>query len=173
MSLTQLELANKLNYSDKSISKWERGEGVPDIFVITELSKFFGVSVDSLLSQRKQHFALFRYRYILAYFYASIVWLIAGTTFGILSLLQVNYPAWHVLIYAIPVSSLVLFCFFIAWRQVKWIYIYLSLFIWTLALATTLMLDQITNYWVYIITTPIYLFISFLLYIIYKPKKIK
>ena len=31
MALTQLELAEKLNYSDKSISKWERAEGVPDI----------------------------------------------------------------------------------------------------------------------------------------------
>ena len=40
MALTQLELADKLNYSDKSISKWERGEGVPDIFVIKELSVF-------------------------------------------------------------------------------------------------------------------------------------
>ena len=31
--LTQLELAEKFNYSDKSVSKWERGEGFPDVFV--------------------------------------------------------------------------------------------------------------------------------------------
>jgi transcriptional regulator with XRE-family HTH domain len=43
MSLTQLELANKLNYSDKSISKWKRGDGVPDIFVLKELSFFSGL----------------------------------------------------------------------------------------------------------------------------------
>lgn len=173
MSLTQLELATKLNYSDKSISKWERGEGVPDIFVITELSKFFGVNVDSLLSKRKRRFELFKYRYILAYFYASIVWLIAGITFGVISIMGLDYPAWHVLVYGIPVSTLVLFCFFISWRHIKWTYIYFTCMIWTTALSITLLMDDLTNFWVYIITVPIYLFVSFLLYVIYKPKKIK
>ena len=44
--LTQLELAEKFNYSDKSVSKWERGEGFPDIFVLKSLADFYGISVD-------------------------------------------------------------------------------------------------------------------------------
>lgn len=48
--LTQLELAEKLNYSDKSISKWERGEAVPDVYVLVRLAELFSVSVDQLLS---------------------------------------------------------------------------------------------------------------------------
>ena len=32
--LTQLELAERLNYSDKAVSKWERGEGLPDVLVL-------------------------------------------------------------------------------------------------------------------------------------------
>ena len=40
--MTQLQLAEKLNYSDKSISKWERGEGVPDIFILAQLAKLYG-----------------------------------------------------------------------------------------------------------------------------------
>ena len=44
--LTQLELADKFNYSDKSVSKWERGEGFPDIFVLKSLADFYGITVD-------------------------------------------------------------------------------------------------------------------------------
>ena len=39
--LTQLELAEKLNYSDKSVSKWERGDGLPDITVLTNMAELF------------------------------------------------------------------------------------------------------------------------------------
>ena len=44
--LTQLELAEKLNYSDKTISKWERGDGLPDLKTICRMAEIFGVSVD-------------------------------------------------------------------------------------------------------------------------------
>ena len=48
--MTQLELGEKLSYSDKSVSKWERGESVPDAFVLKEIGKMFGVTVDYLLT---------------------------------------------------------------------------------------------------------------------------
>ena len=48
--LTQAELGAKLNYSDKSISKWERGESVPDAYTLTKLAEIYGVSVDYILS---------------------------------------------------------------------------------------------------------------------------
>ena len=41
--LTQAELAEKLNYSDKAISKWERGDSVPDVLVLAELAELYGV----------------------------------------------------------------------------------------------------------------------------------
>ena len=49
-SMTQAELGAKLNYSDKTISKWERGEAIPDAFVLTQMAELFGVSVDFILS---------------------------------------------------------------------------------------------------------------------------
>ena len=48
--LTQLELAERLNYSDKSISKWERCEAVPDVYVLVQLAEMFSVSVDYLVT---------------------------------------------------------------------------------------------------------------------------
>lgn len=49
--LTQLQLAEKLNYSDKAVSKWERGEAIPDIGVLIDLSNLFGVTIDSLVKE--------------------------------------------------------------------------------------------------------------------------
>lgn len=48
--LTQAELGARLNYSDKTISKWERGEAIPDAYVLTQLAAMFGITVDYLLS---------------------------------------------------------------------------------------------------------------------------
>ena len=51
--LTQAELAEKLLYSDKSVSKWERAESVPDIYVLNSIAEMFGVTVDYLLQEHK------------------------------------------------------------------------------------------------------------------------
>ena len=49
--MTQAELGEQLNYSDKSISKWERGEAIPDAMVLKRMSELFGVTVDYLLNE--------------------------------------------------------------------------------------------------------------------------
>ena len=48
-NMTQLELAEKINYSDKAISKWERAESSPDISVLVDIAAVFGVTVDYLV----------------------------------------------------------------------------------------------------------------------------
>ena len=47
--MTQAELGEKLNYSDKTVSKWERGESVPDAYSLTRLAEIYGLTVDDLL----------------------------------------------------------------------------------------------------------------------------
>ncbi|MBR2047394.1 MAG: helix-turn-helix domain-containing protein [Oscillospiraceae bacterium] len=49
--MTQAELAERLNYSDKAVSKWERAESMPDIMTLMALAKEFGTTVNDLLSQ--------------------------------------------------------------------------------------------------------------------------
>ena len=48
--MTQAELGEKLNYSDKTVSKWERGESLPDVFVLMRIAEIYGTTVDGLLS---------------------------------------------------------------------------------------------------------------------------
>ena len=52
--MTQAELGAKLNYSDKTISKWERAEAIPDAYVLTQIAEIFQVSVDSLLKSHDE-----------------------------------------------------------------------------------------------------------------------
>ena len=51
--LTQSQLAEKLNYSDKAVSKWERGESVPDLYVLKQLADFYNVKIDTLIAPPK------------------------------------------------------------------------------------------------------------------------
>ena len=52
--LTQAEVASHINYSDKSVSKWERGDGCPDVYVMTLLAEKYNVSINQLTSPRPE-----------------------------------------------------------------------------------------------------------------------
>ena len=54
VGLTQAGLAEKLNYSDKAISKWERGESMPDVLTLMQLAQLFDISVGDLLEDPNQ-----------------------------------------------------------------------------------------------------------------------
>ena len=49
--MTQLQMAERLNYSDKAISKWERGESIPDVAMLKAVADLFSVPVDYLLER--------------------------------------------------------------------------------------------------------------------------
>ena len=51
--MTQAELGERLNYSDKTVSKWERGESMPDVYVLTRIAEIYGTTVDGLLRERE------------------------------------------------------------------------------------------------------------------------
>ena len=51
--LTQSELADKIHYSDKAVSKWERGESIPDVSVLKTIADMFGVTVDFLITEHE------------------------------------------------------------------------------------------------------------------------
>ena len=50
---TQLELAEKLNITDKAVSKWERGTGFPDIKMIEPLAEVFNVSILEIMQSER------------------------------------------------------------------------------------------------------------------------
>ena len=113
--LTQAELGEKLNYSDKTISKWERGEAIPDAYVLTQMAEIFGVTVDYLLSthdawenpnqQEEQEQGMSRHSVNMIIAIAVLgVWTMALSVFVLLWLL--DFIVWQTFIVALPVSIL-------------------------------------------------------------------
>lgn len=84
-NMTQSELAEKLSYSDKAVSKWERGESLPDIEILYEISKLYNVTIDELLSEEVKinHTKKLKtkMRFIISLISSLLVWLIATIVF--------------------------------------------------------------------------------------------
>jgi transcriptional regulator with XRE-family HTH domain len=157
-NLTQLEIAEKLNYSDKSISKWERAEGVPDIYILCQLAEFYKISVNYLLSDspKKQISDYNRNKDIISFLSTGIVWLVAVIFFVFLELLvpSIN-KTWLSFIYAIPLSLIVLIVFNRLWRRHVVCFILVSLLIWGVILSIYLSL-LLANIWlIFIIGIPL------------------
>ena len=110
--MTQSELAALINYYDKSVSKWERAEAVPDAYVLKKMSEIFGVTVDYLLSphdgwdqdprQKKPAYS----NQVIILLSVTGVWMLALILF--ISLWLLGNLVWIIFIYAILFSMLVL-----------------------------------------------------------------
>ena len=121
--MTQAQLAELLNYSDKSVSKWERAEAVPDAYVLKHMSEIFGVSVDYLLSSHNDWEPISqkqkrRYRSeIIVLISMAGIWTLAFFIFIIGWIL--GHMLWLVFIYAVPISLITLLVFNSVWENGK------------------------------------------------------
>lgn len=113
--LTQLQLAEILNYSDKAVSKWERGEAIPDIRVLIQLSELYGISIDDLVkgtevaAEVKPKHMLLSKRTFVTVLSVILVWFVATGIFATLYFITpiANY-AWLVFIVAPLPTGIVL-----------------------------------------------------------------
>lgn len=132
--LTQLELAEKLNYSDKAISRWERAEAIPDAKTLVVISEMFNISLNDLLcneNPQKVHkrIDVHNHKNISVITFIG-VWTVALFTF-IISWLCSN-PLWLAFVYALPLSLLVELIFSSIWGERKNRLIITSLLCWSL-----------------------------------------
>ncbi len=161
--ITQSELAEKLNYSDKAISKWERAEAIPDVMTVKEIADTFGVTVDWLLesehktvrtaARREQ-----KNRLIISLLATVLVWLIATVIFVCLEPSGVaGGRGWMVFVYAVPLSCIVLLVFNSIWGKVKYNFYLITGLVWS-ALASlylSFFTFALSNVWlVFIIGIP-------------------
>ncbi len=142
-NMTQSRLADILNYSDKAVSKWERGEAVPDIAVLKQIADYFGVSVDYLLTKSHdgseipsdKHSLVKRKNHLIVSCLAvSLVWLFAMLMFVVLALIPLRAP-WTLFIGALPASAVVALVFNSIWGIRRLNFLIVSVLIWTLILA--------------------------------------
>ena len=134
-TMTQAELAEKLNYSDKAVSKWERGESVPDVITLVQLAQQFGVTVNELVgtvqpaAPKKEKTRRHANRGVIQMLVSLLVWLVALTVYVLLS--SMNIPkSWVGFFYAVPANAIVLLSLRSAWRDYSWNHLLVSLIVW-------------------------------------------
>ena len=143
--MTQLELAEKLNYSDKSVSKWERGESLPDVGVLKSIADLFEVTLDYLVEEEHTQKPVTKdaidknYRrncYIITGTSIFIVVLMATLIFCILFMFfpKTGYP-WLCYAYAIPAALIVWLVFNSIWFNPRKNFMIVSFLVWSLLLA--------------------------------------
>ena len=145
-NMTQVELAKELNYSDKTISKWERGESTPDINVLVEMSDLFGVTLDYLIrgksdeaeekiSHQKNTQAKYNHR-VITYLSQGLVWFIALFAFIITSLIAKDATfQWLYFVYALPIVAIIHLVFNSIWFNPRHNYFIISLLVWSILAA--------------------------------------
>ena len=164
-NITQLELAEKLCYSDKAISKWERGESIPDVSVLKHLADLFGVTVDHLLTTDHKKPAPApvvkqrspRRRGVIAWLAVLLVWMIATLAFVTAELISTD-PLRHSLLFlwAIPLSVVVWLVMNSIWFNRRRNYLIISCLMWSVLAAThlTLLLLGYNMWLIYLLGVP-------------------
>lgn len=136
--LTQLELAEKLNYSDKAISKWERGESLPDVILLKQIADMYNVSIDYMMQvhtfdDAKKHKpkAKLNNKLIITLLSCLVVWVCATIIYVNLTLImKINY--WMVWLWALPVTAIVLIVFASIWGKRWQVITSVSVLVWSL-----------------------------------------
>ncbi len=164
--MTQLDLAEKLNYTDKAISKWERGESIPDILVLKNIADLFGVTVDYLLEEihpepvqeekhdrdavKKQQ--SLRTRGFVTGMSILLVWLVATVLFMIFDIIPEGLSShWIIFVYAVPASMILWLVMNSIWFSRRRNYLIISLLMWTVLAAVYITIWQFAAYNAWII----------------------
>lgn len=149
-NLTQLELAEKLNYSDKSISKWERGDGLPDLYILQRIAELYGISIGDFVidATPKKTRRKTRAHVLIPLLSVALVWLIAVTAFVMINKFFPTLPGkWLIFIYALPVSAIVLTVYSSLWWNQYFTLISVSTIIWTIPLCVVLTVKGLSLMW--------------------------
>ena len=164
---TQAELAERLNFTDKAVSKWERGESTPDVDTLFNMAKLFNVSVDYFFYEQKEE----RLPYIkknnhewLKSFLISILFCLSIFLISVVIFVSSYYKnstsvnkMWIAFIYAVPLCSLIWLRYFHRYKNKFGVLITRSVLLWsTIATAYFQVLISYANVWmIFLIGAPI------------------
>lgn len=159
--LTQLEVGEAVHYSDKAVSRWEKGESLPDIETLQKLAEFFGVetgyffkehSSAPVISESDKQQLIKKIACVVLS--VVIVWLIALFLFLYLGIYN-NKTIWQLFVWAVPASALVLTYFNRIWGKKKYSIIISSILIWSFIAGIYCQFIQYNLWLIFLVGTPI------------------
>ena len=149
--LSQVQLANDLNYTDKAVSKWEKNETIPDIVSLSAIAEYFDITVDDLIKNhdvvKKSNKKRNRVRITLSSI--AICFVVTGLVYLILALNGIE-KSYISVPFAFLTGGIVLTVLASIWFRRLYIYLGISVIIWSLALIVMLFLD-FQLFWVILI----------------------
>lgn len=172
--MTQFELGEKLSYSDKTVSKWERGEAIPDATVLKKIGQIFSVSVDSLLEdeapvkeEKPSPFSIYPSitRVIL-----TGIWTVAILLFVLLWII-LDKIYWVIFVYALPVTATALLVFNSIWNKGKGNFYIVSFLVLSLILSAYIGVLPLKNAWQLFLLAPMALLLVYLSFRLQKRRK--
>ena len=174
--LTQAGLAEKLNYSDKSVSKWERGESVPDVLTLSLLAEQFQITVNDLLVDfnalpgnpgklekamtQVSEKALKRKanKNVILALSTTLVWFVALLVFVVMSSFELTDSySWLIFFFAVPANAIVLLSLRSAWHDFRWNKALISTIVWgfIVTIHVSVMVVLKYNFWkIYLLGIP-------------------
>ncbi len=162
--MTQAELAQRLNYTDKAVSKWEHGDTTPPIDVLKTLADIYGVSIDYLISDNEgadfynKNESNYKKtnKIIITSLSVSLVWLLAVMIFSyaLIGAWELKSP-WKLFVYAVPISAIVLIVFNGIWGRRSFTFILVSILVWSLLTSIYVCFLDYNIWAVYLIGVPL------------------
>ena len=167
--MTQVELAEKLNYSDKAVSKWERGESLPDVETIKKLADLYDVSVDALLKEQADITKRIRkysltggQKLLISLISVALVWAVATVVYSLLCWFDVSsLYASYCFIVALPITFIVIIVFNCLWGPIWVNFVSVSALLWTVALCIYIPLRVSYGWLCFIVPIPLQIALLF------------
>ena len=158
--MTQAELAKRINYSDKAISRWETGEVVPDLETIYALSEVFGVPVSAITEKQSEEVkeapqsVPLSQRILSHIFLTCEIWFILCFVFVYLKISR-QTNLWQIFIWGVPATALMLWFFNRKEQENVLNFILATVFIWSLITCVYLHLIESNPWYMYFIGLPL------------------
>ena len=148
LGLTQSELAQRLNYSDKAVSKWERAESLPDILVLSELTEICGVTLDYLVTDhhgeplKKEDPNKNKNHFVITLLSVALTWLLSTLAVIIVKWAVPDFSkGWIILLGAMLASEVIVLVFNSIWGNRRYNYIIITALMWSGLTAFYLIFD--------------------------------
>lgn len=175
--MTQADLAEKLNYSNKAVSRWESGEVIPDVVTLNNICEVFEIPISKIFEEniqlekvKKEYKFRMGNKMAISLLAVLGVWLIATVCY-VYSRITFNDNLWQAFIWAVPISCIIGIVFNSIWGRKFFNFILISALVWSVLACVYLQFIQYNMWLLFLIGIPIQIGIILWFNIHRPPKK--
>lgn len=157
--LTQVELSKKINYSDKAISRWEKGEVLPDIEVLQSISKVYGVHISFFFEEQPVNFGVNKNLpgkndVLMHMLSVCVIWTVLSILFVYVNTIY-NYVLWQAFVWGVPITVFFTLRFYKKWQKDELKMILRTILVWSFLACVYLQFISYNMWLLFIIGIPV------------------